>query len=249
MEFHAAATESPSWTDKLEAWSTLGAAVFAALTVIVAFLVWRHDQKLRREDKLDAQSALAWRVLATMEALGDPDQGWIGLRYGIRNNSPDAITDVGVRLRFLFDEHGEDQEGILELKPGEVYTATLTFLSPRNWTRRLHSLQTGLSLPPVEIVTTFTDGHGLRWTRKGRNKPERDELVRTRIVLVPLIAEYFRLPQASWKVRRRNRALRHRLQMALQRRLDQRNGYVPLPRSRKAPLRADARTSAETDRA
>ncbi|WP_444949282.1 hypothetical protein [Micromonospora ureilytica] len=229
MNPYAAAAETPSWTDKLEAWSTLGAAVFAALAVIVAFIVWRHDQRLRREDKLDVQSAQAWLVLTTVDPLGDREQGWLGLSYSITNNSPHTISDLRIRFIFRRDDHPEYPDGILELKPSTAHTAVHEFDTPRHWDGSLISLQTMRTVPPVEIVVTFTDGHGLRWTRKGRGQPARDELVMTKIPLAPLIAEYFRLSQASWKVRSKYRQLRRRLRDALLRRIMEReeNRHVP----------------------
>ncbi|MEH0933162.1 hypothetical protein [Micromonospora sp. CPCC 205558] len=230
MNPYAAAAETPNWTDKLEAWSTFGAAVFAALAVIVAFMVWRHDQRLRREDKLDAQSAQAWLVLTTVDPLGDREQGWLGVRYSITNNSPHTISDLWIRFKFARDDGLEYPDGILELKPSEVKTAVHEFDTPRRWYVNLVSLQTTRTVPPVEIVVTFTDGHGLRWTRKGRDKPARDELVMTKIPLAPLIAEYLRLSHASSKVRSKYRQHRFRLRQALLRKIIERaeNPHVPL---------------------
>jgi hypothetical protein len=100
--------------------------------------------------------------------------------------------------------------------------AKVNFDPPEPWARNVASLETALTVPPADIIITFTDSHGLRWVRMGRHEPTRNELHRVKLRISPLIAEYLLLSQAFWILRRRYRTLRYRLYSKLLGKIEER---------------------------
>ena len=167
------AADAPTWTDKLEAWATLGGTTFTALAVIVAFLVWRHDQKLRREAKLEAESTQARLVILRITgAVGDPEKGWLGITCTVENNSSNKIFDVGVHAR-AGDIPGTFPVHRLGDLPGSSSKdAGIVFVPPSTW--RFSTGPTRAKVTSMtDYVVDFTDSAGLRWSRHNQGEPYR----------------------------------------------------------------------------
>ncbi|MFC7527596.1 hypothetical protein [Actinoplanes sp. GCM10030250] len=224
-----AAPDAPSWTDKLEAWSTLGGAIFTASAVIVAFLVWRHDQRLRREDELGRESSAARRVLTKVDLIGDREQGLLGVSYVVRNNSQEAISDIGAVLDFAEPAPHIDIRDIPELQPGARHSDKSLFEAPQFWPKSRMSFQTGERIAPAEITLWFTDSNGFRWKRIGRSEPERQGRIRVKNRVTPLLLEYLRLTPAARQVRFFYYQWRRRFFNLLTDKLDERHRDPPAP--------------------
>jgi hypothetical protein len=222
MLIHAATAEAPSWTDKLEAWSTFGAAIFTATAVVVAFLVWRHDQRLRREDKQDADAAQARLVFVTMiEALGSKEEGWLGVKVAIRNNSPGAISSV--RLKAEAAASTTLIRPIRAIGAGEAPQHELMFTKPRPWPFVRVRPGSEKFRRRVRCRLSFHDSAGLSWTRWDRDEPFRgSSKVSTQLRVLPLLADYLRLMEPIEWIKTRVWKLRTRAAMALQHKIDAR---------------------------
>lgn len=227
MVLYVASAEAPSWTDKLEAWSTFGGAVFAAIAVIVAFLVWRHDQRLRREDQVAAESAQARLVLTQWEMLGDPDRGALGVNYTIKNNSAGAVSNVVVHLMFASERRNVWLDDFLELSAGETRERVVEFESRLPWLRRRTSFVNGSAVQAAQIVVGFTDIHGLNWKRKGRDEPTHIAPIRIKRRITPLLGEYLYLAAACRQLQVAYRRLRVQFMNALESRLYMRGKNPP----------------------
>jgi hypothetical protein len=188
MRLYAAAAEPPNWADKLEAWSTFGGAVLTAVAVIVAFLVWRHDRWIRREDKHAADAAQARLVAVKIEALyGSPRAGWIGVQFSVLNNSPNVVSDTSVSIGFgsWSDQDPKPQESYFlgDFTAGEQRQSRVHFGERKRWPYDEGTEADPLVdwLDQVDGMIVFTDGMGLRWRREIGKEPARversDELV------------------------------------------------------------------------
>lgn len=177
MVLYAAIAEPPSWTDKLEAWSTFGGAIFTAIAVIVAFLVWRHDQRVRREDKLNAETAQARLVINKVVAvIGSREEGWQVVAYEVHNNSAGRITELHTAL-FLSDGSMILLDAAVgDLGPGEQHEGQVQFGEPASWQFAVRSYGgpptwTSRIVLGVDMQSRFVDSSGVRWFRDNDQEP------------------------------------------------------------------------------
>jgi hypothetical protein len=205
------AADAPSWTDKLEAWSTFGGTVFTATAVIVAFLVWRHDQRVRREDKADADAAQARLVVNRItRILGDSEEGWKGVEVLVLNNSSGSITNVRVTLAFPHSvTFAGDEEG-RDLASGERHQDQLAFDSPVPWRFTGKTKTPPGPINQLDISTRFDDAAGRRWIRTNDREPQRRTIL-VRFSVWPMLAEYLYLTPGSRWFNAKGRRLRNRL--------------------------------------
>ncbi|WP_213011918.1 hypothetical protein [Paractinoplanes toevensis] len=218
------AADGPNAADWLEAWSTLGAAIFSAAAILIAFMVWRHDQRLRREDKLDAEAAQARLVLVSVTAaIGSPDDGWQGVHVLISNNSQTMISAVRV-LAMPGLPIGFTAEVTMSPIPGNITDGKeVLFQEKHRWPFRGAEPRPEQVAKRTSTLLLFTDGAGLRWTRENDGEPKRRHVgTRAESSLSWLIADYMRLIPFLTIVRRLPLRLRTSLAHWLETRLRRR---------------------------
>jgi hypothetical protein len=236
MNLYAAAAEAPSWTDKLEAWSTFGAAIFTATAVVVAFLVWRHDQRVRREDELASDAAQARLVVNKIVSIaGSREAGWLGVSYEIHNNSASRITEAQAVL-FMSDGSDPTITGdVGELEPDQRHEEQVLFDEPLPWRFAISSFSRrpswkGRVVLGVDMQVQFVDAHGSRWYRVNDQEP-RKAMPRIYVSSWRLLGDYLHVTTVFYSIRDLPGRAALRLRGFLQRRLRRRR----VKRSRPAP--------------
>lgn len=205
--YAAAAADAPNWTDKLEAWSTFGGAVFTAIAVIVAFLVWRHDHRVRREDKLEANAAQARLVLGSITSVvGSSEDGLQSVNYQVANNSAATIFDLTVTIHYGQSFFDTVDEYIGNAEPGTVVPKTLELGEqgvgqwPYGGSHR-EVRPSALAPSPLGISVTFTDSAGLRWGRRDHGGPSRYIGSHPRPTIRSLFVSHFRYSNTRRRIR------------------------------------------------
>jgi hypothetical protein len=165
------AADAPNWADKLEAWSTFGGAIFTAAAVIVAFLVWRHDQRLQRDERWDGEAAQARLALPALTgAVGDPNEGWLGLSFTVSNNSEAPIFNARLSVDLLTESGRGYSEWISRIPASTTDPGEARFVGPLTWPFQIAPTPNELARA-AEIKISFTDSSGRGWTRVGRREP------------------------------------------------------------------------------
>ncbi|MFF3867090.1 hypothetical protein [Micromonospora sp. NPDC001898] len=163
------AADAPSVTDWMQGWgSILSLAVSTGALVFTGWLL-RHEIRVRREEKADADAAQARLVVArivgeersgTHPEIGHLTGPMIGIRWRIRNHSQAPIFDVFVSINEWRDDlWGDVVEG--EASGTAKCDPPLPFDS--------------YPFDPREAIieVEFTDAAGLRWRRRMGEPPER----------------------------------------------------------------------------
>ncbi|KIR64744.1 hypothetical protein [Micromonospora haikouensis] len=161
------AEEAPKITDWIQAWGSLGGLIMSVLAVIATWGLLRHEIRVRREERLDAELAQARLVVPTLTEVG-PAEPWRGGKpratYKVVNYSSSPVLDVTVRHRWEEGSLGlphhfpvltGEEKGDLQLFEG---------MQPAMLTKVVRTSQ-------IEIM--FTDSNGHRWSRLDRHPPVR----------------------------------------------------------------------------
>jgi hypothetical protein len=217
------AADAPSPAAWLEAWATLAGAFLSAAALIVALLVLRRDQRLRREDKVESEAAQARLVFpAVTGAIGDQERGWLGVSVTVHNNSELKISALRVGAEGRFIKTSSTLRYLGEI-PGDVTaSADILFDASVEWPFG-DAKAKQLSLEGATSMTiSFIDASGLRWQRRNRREPTRGILKLSMPSLSTQLAEYlWVLPVLRWikdRVGTARRRLVDRLDTALMRR-------------------------------
>jgi hypothetical protein len=197
------AADAPNVTDWLQAWGTVAGALLSSLAVVIALTVVRNDRRARREDKHDADSAQARLVyIRVAGARGDPEGGWEGCSFVIRNNSDGEVTNVRVGLSTTGDIdvwHAFRRPIAARKRDGGL----IHFGESLGWPFEVDAPSPSSVDDFVTAEIIFTDSSGMLWRRRGTYPPERLPDVGMPHQSMPsLIAEYLRLP-GLWRSMRR----------------------------------------------
>lgn len=194
LELIAADTaESPSWTDKLEAWSTFGGAIVAALAA--AATVWllihqiRETRRARDEATKERDEATADRELARQDrefaAAERRDQEATQARATVMGSfsATSEIHNSLSRFWIRLSVSNYSAEPILELAvllrthEGEYWKLwSADYLGPGGEVHIEENLQPDppvLALGEAQPILHFTDAHGRRWSRHLSGQPSR----------------------------------------------------------------------------
>ncbi len=175
MSYYAAAAEPPNYADLIEAYSTLGAAAFTALAVVVTFWVWRHDQKRRREDQYAAEAAQARLITVGLEPVGSRADGWTGVKFRLRNVSPHSIYDTVLLLGLDLGENRDSKVfRAQEVAGSGMHEGEFTFSAPAPWRWGGRTPDTATLMQCMQATIKLTDSSGLRWVRNKYGRPFRD---------------------------------------------------------------------------
>ncbi|MEU4243107.1 hypothetical protein [Actinoplanes sp. NPDC026619] len=228
MLLYAAAADAPSWTDKLEAWSTFGGAIFTATAVIVAFLVWRHDRRVRREDAFNADAAQARLVITSVTGpIGDQKTGWRGVSVTIHNNSRVHIFALRTQAAPKFLTWVLRPMHVGDIRGGASASVDLFFSEPVNWVFGEASENLAAANALVHVMVTFTDGEGRRWTRGGDDEPVPARVDEPEAGVFGLLVEYLHVLEFARWVGFQNYKVRLGTLELLRGRLARRNFYDP----------------------
>jgi len=156
-------------TDWMQGWGSVLSLPLSLGALIFTGWLLRHEIRIRREEKADADAAQARLVVAEVtgpEMSGtDPDTGhlvgpMVGVKWRIKNHSQAPIFDACVSINgWKEDRWGEviDREcrGMVKCDPPERFDNSP--FDPRE----------------AMVTVEFTDAAGLRWARKIGEPPER----------------------------------------------------------------------------
>jgi hypothetical protein len=154
----------------MQGWGSLLGVLMSTVAVIFTGWLLRHEIKVRREEKADADAAQARLVVASVvgeEMSGrDPNTGhpvgaMVGVRWRLRNHSQAPIFNLFVWV----DEWQDDMHWADVIEDEAEGTAKCDPPLPFD----------SYPYDPRESVVRieFTDAAGLRWTRTMGEPPER----------------------------------------------------------------------------
>jgi hypothetical protein len=177
------AADAPSVTDWMQGWGNVLGVVLSSVAVIFTGLLFRHEVRVRREEKADSGAAQARLVVgriteisrvhddSTTEPTDGPGHAAV---WKVRNYSsmPVFNVEVWINKRFSFDEPHVDflnTEEKHDLVEDELIGVTVP-LDP------IDEEYPGCTfdLDKYEIIVTFTDSNGFVWTRSNFNEPQRE---------------------------------------------------------------------------
>lgn len=218
MLFYAA--DAPTDAAWLEAWATLAGAVLSAAAVLVAVFLVRQEQKHRREDRQDAESAQARLVQAKCLGIaGDPESGWTGVHYRVVNHSSSEVSDVEIQVyqTFTLDSAMERIEDLADRHAGLVRferAAAWPFQSAEPTIAELGSR--------LLIRVVFTDSEGRRWRRIEGSEPQRHRKVERPHDLRFALAVYLNVYTNKGRLKRLYDSSKRRVVLALLGRIEKR---------------------------
>ncbi|MEV0810300.1 hypothetical protein [Micromonospora sp. NPDC050200] len=161
------AEEAPKVTDWMQAWGSLAGLVMSTAAVIFTGLLFRHEIRVRREEKQDAEASQARLVVATLTGMAKSFGSRGGhdmMGYRIMNLSSAPILDVTIRHIWENNPMGPphripilvgEEEGQLPVWR-ELGTPFKKIIEEASY---------------VEIL--FTDANGHKWKRVHLNSPVR----------------------------------------------------------------------------
>ncbi|MEU4555926.1 hypothetical protein [Micromonospora violae] len=202
--------EAPKITDWMQAWGSLAGLVMSTAAVIFTGLLFRHEIRVRRDEKQDAEVAQARLVVgrivhfgrnASVEPSGHVSGVISEFGWSVKNYSSAPILDVGVWVAHAEDEELEwHEERTWDVVEGEI-TGSIALrksidLGPENFEDPGN----------FDVVLVFVDAEGRSWLRHGRIEPFRTTGPHSRNPLLPTP----RWPR-RWLVERRDRKRRDKL--------------------------------------
>jgi hypothetical protein len=162
------AEEAPKVTDWMQAWGSLAGLLMSTVAVLFTGLLFRHEVRVRREERRDAEAAQARLVLAVrigpQPPRDSPPAPPFRVGYRVLNFSGAPVLDVLVRYVWAGGSVGPthhlpvlvgEERGELPVPAGldpEVTGALADFSA-------------------IEII--FTDASGQKWQRVDRSAPVR----------------------------------------------------------------------------
>ncbi|WBB76112.1 hypothetical protein O7602_11570 [Micromonospora sp. WMMD1128] len=159
--------EAPKITDWMQAWGSLAGLVMSTVAVIFAGLLFRHEKRVRREEKADAEEAQARLVVATFTGLRramNDDSEYTHAAYSVVNFS--AAPVLSLELRHVYQGFGLTWPSRLQILRGEV-KGSLALFDP------LPEPEGNRLAPRIDLEITFTDSNGFDWKRTGGARPAR----------------------------------------------------------------------------
>ncbi|GAA1628709.1 hypothetical protein GCM10009679_37190 [Saccharothrix algeriensis] len=172
----------PSWTDKLEAWSTLGGAIFAAFAAIGTLWLIAQGIRHRREDKYEAEIRQARSIfgVAEIHVSHRPDGTSVidAVRCTITNRSLDPI----LWARAIFKPIGQGEKTYewmfyKLLQPGDEIMATPSGFPTFELNVRVNPEFKWIGFAPliqlVDVEIEFADHANVIWRRRGTGEPRK----------------------------------------------------------------------------
>ncbi|MEU8184015.1 hypothetical protein AB0B85_32185 [Micromonospora sp. NPDC049044] len=161
------AAEAPKVTDWMQAWGSIAGLVMSTFAVIFTGLLFRHEIRVRRDEKADSEAAQARLIVGRPVALGHGNAGLPGFTRAdclISNYSGAPIFNV--RLRLLHNG------SVLSVKDGIFSVLT----EETDWhadLRKLIPVSTSEPMADWVVEIRFTDSSGHLWCRVGMDLPVR----------------------------------------------------------------------------
>jgi hypothetical protein len=135
------AAEDPKITDWMQAWGSVAGLAMSTLAVLLTGILFRHEIRVRRDEKESAESAQAQLVVVGVDHfLGDGDKGWTGTSWFVRNESTAPISNLIVLPRYddsidyeLFAGHNKTHKSLQIVTADSRVTGFWTFDDARPW--------------------------------------------------------------------------------------------------------------------
>ncbi|MBM0255516.1 hypothetical protein [Micromonospora sp. 4G55] len=163
-------SEAPKVTDWIQAWGTIGGAVFGALAVLAAALLLRHEARSRSDERRDTEARQA-RLIFVRLGLGGGNHrtGMTSVTYEIKNYSDGPIFGLSMTLTRSDREDDCFSDPVNDIDPGSVMKGKWKLDPPVAW-------EDGESAPPLGWISShieFMDSAGVVWGREDREPPVR----------------------------------------------------------------------------
>ncbi|WP_146247268.1 hypothetical protein [Micromonospora arborensis] len=227
-----AAAEVPKITDWMQAWGSLIGIAVSSLAVIITGMLLRHEMRMRREEKADAEAAQARLISVTWSGVEEGDGSDKVIQWQVFNHSQAPIREVLLEV----------DEGRTREEPTVV--AVINYIGPGESESGAADLEkavaSGYGLRPV-VSTIFTDGCGIRWARRERGQPVKirgplrpAETPFSRVLWLycwPVSAPPYRL--SRW-FRNRTSRIKFRMEMSIRMRTIRQRKKMDLAEQRKA---------------
>ncbi|WP_157745078.1 hypothetical protein [Micromonospora coxensis] len=224
------AAEDPKITDWMQAWGSIAGLAMSTLAVLLTGLLFRHEIRVRRDEKESSESAQAQLIVLGVERyMGNEDEGWTGAFWFVRNESAAPISNLIVSPRQsddleyeLFAGRGKVHKSLQILTADSRVTGLWEFDDPRPW-RSWESKEPR----PFEMEMLFLDAAGVGWLRTGSGQPVRSSFNDTRTPsILQLAAEAYGVPfwarePVRW-IRRHSQVRRRRIVKRLEARIERR---------------------------
>lgn len=154
----------------MQAWGSIAGLVMSTAAVLFTGLLFRHEIRVRREERRDNEAAQARLIIATIAEVVKEGGRVVGAELTVVNHSDAPVFDVYLYVTNWQLEHkgmfkGSSSRPIEILQPGETGYGRVVF--DQSW------------LPPrarrsyMWAAVSFFDAAGLNWDRKGSEHPAR----------------------------------------------------------------------------
>ncbi|NES31746.1 hypothetical protein GCE86_02825 [Micromonospora terminaliae] len=162
------AEEAPKVTDWMQAWGSLAGLLMSTVAVLFTGLLFRHEVRVRREERRDAEAAQARLVLAVRtgpepagsRATVPPSR----VGYRVLNFSGAPVLDVLIRYVWAGGSVGPTHHLPVLVGEEQGELRVPADLDP-------HVTEALADFSAIEII--FTDASGQKWQRVDRSAPVR----------------------------------------------------------------------------
>lgn len=154
----------------MQAWGSLVGLMMSTAAVLFAGLLFRHEIRVRREERRDNEATQARLIIATITEVVREGGQVVGAEVAVVNHSGAPVFDVYLYVTNWQLDHagmfkGASSKSIEILQPGETGYGRVVFDQswPSRRVRRSH----------MWAAVAFFDAAGLNWDRKGSEHPVR----------------------------------------------------------------------------
>ncbi|MEU8262440.1 hypothetical protein AB0C02_17635, partial [Micromonospora sp. NPDC048999] len=158
--------EAPKVTDWMQAWGSLAGLVMSTIAVLFTGLLFRHEVRVRREERRDAEAAQARLVLAVLDE-PEPFRNRplpAQVSYRVMNFSGAPVLDVLIRHVWAGGSVGPTHHIPVLIGEEKGDLRVPEELDP-------HVVEAVVEFSAIEII--FTDANGRKWQRLDRSAPVR----------------------------------------------------------------------------
>jgi hypothetical protein len=165
------ATEAPKITDWMQGWGSIAGLVMSTLAVLLTGLLFRHEIRVRREERQDSEAAQARLVLPLLLHFSNQAESGSGeyesIEWEVTNHSPAPILALAVELRLReYLSAVVSTENIIPVVSGR-FEGSFRFEGP---------FWNSFGQHPSKIFSLaiqFTDADGRDWVRVDHEPPRR----------------------------------------------------------------------------
>ncbi|MEU8082524.1 hypothetical protein AB0B57_02660 [Micromonospora sp. NPDC049101] len=164
--------EDPKITDWMQAWGSIAGLVMSTIAVLLTGLLFRHEIRVRREERRASEATQARLVLPLLtqftNEVGRDSGEYKSVRWQVTNHSDAPILALTAELRLRDYTSAVSQTDTIPVLSGTL-EGSFPFDEP---------FWNSFGQHPAKIFSIaihFTDSDGLNWTRVDYDPPQRAE--------------------------------------------------------------------------